>query len=694
MIQPPPTIGKRFGALAIAVLMALAPLGGVAPEAQAQSGYDVQAANYTSVGVPQLSAGLINSTTQIDLTLGKAKVINLDVPANRVAISNPNVVGIVVITPTQVQLVGKAVGVANLLVWSETTGESTLSIDISVNRDVATLAKQLKFIDPDLTVQPMAAEDTIILTGMVDSPEEAQIAYDLAAAFMATPVTTPSGTAAAAAPPATAVNPQSIRSTSSGSATFGPSSNKIINLIKIKGQESTRSGLIQAKLKEIDPNISLRIFPGFNGAERAVLTGRVKDTTVVAKAVNFTAMFYGEPGLKIIAGQGGNILQEGQQQQEAQTDTGNFAPDEVEAGLVGNFGSNLLYGSIVTDQTGNVVSLLEVEKGPVVRTKIMFLEVRKNRQFTSNNYAQILGRELNLVTPGGALAVATPTPAIIQALPNGVNAAQAAFGGQEFGALLSAVVNSGDARILAEPTITTLSGEPASFLAGGEFPIPVLGTNGQIIVTFKQFGIRLQMLPTITDRGTVHMQITPEVSNIDPTAGITLQGITVPGLATRRSQAVVELKDGDYFVLGGLYDDRQTDTYNKFPILGQIPILGSLFRSQDFQRQKTELVVVIHPEIKHDMDLSELEATAHQPADDIQVRAYTDEQVRDWVNAANETKTQSTVFGLRHPKRERELEYTTTQLNSGMKPKAFPRNLSPSMTPDPGRQTRLIIDEE
>ncbi|MCA9800262.1 MAG: hypothetical protein KC474_11995, partial [Cyanobacteria bacterium HKST-UBA04] len=466
--------------------------------------------------------------------------------------------------------------------------------------------------------------------------------------------------------------------------------------IKIKGQESTRSGLIQAKLKEIDPNIKLRIFPGFNGAERAVLTGRVKDTTVVAKAVNFTAMFYGEPGLKIIAGQGGNILNETQQEQAPETETGNFAPDEVKAGLVSNFGSNLLYGSIVTDQTGNVVSLLEVEKRPVVRTKIMFMEIRKDRQFTSNNYAQLITNDVNFLTHGGTFSQATPTPIGIFNAATGVATSQVGylFGGNEFGGLLSAIINDGDARILAEPTITTLSGEPASFLAGGEFPIPVLGTNGQIIVTFKQFGIRLQMLPTITDRGTVHMQITPEVSNIDPTAGITLQGITVPGLATRRTQAVVELKDGDYFVLGGLYDDRQTDTYNKVPVLGQIPILGSLFRSQDFQRSKTELIVVIHPEVVHDMDLSELEATAHQPADDIQVRTYTDEQTRDWVNAVNETKSQSTVFGLRHPQRERELNYTTTQMNSGIKPKPFPRNLSPSMTADPGKQTRLMIDEE
>lgn len=681
-------LGLRLGAASLALSLT------VSPSFLASTSHAQDVFNAKRGAIPQLRSSLTNASSQIELTLGKAKVVNLDMPANRVAISNPDVVGIVMISPTQVQLVGKTVGSANLLVWSNETGENTLSIDISVHRDVTVLSQKLKLVDPGLQVQPIAAEDTIILTGTVENPERAQLAYDMAKAFLS------SGNA-----PAPAATGQTIPSTSSGSGTFAPNAAKIINLIKIKGQESTKSELVQARLKDIDPNINLRVVPGFNNAERAILSGRVKDTSVVAKAVNLTALFYGEPGIKIIAGQGGNVNDEagvggatagGQQGGQS---TGNFAPDEVKAGLISNFAKNILYGSIITDKSGNVISMLDVEQRPIVRCKIMFLEVRKDRGFSSNNTNILQTGDVKAVTHGGALAPtgASSTPLGFFSAPVGTAFSQLGYfiGSSEFAGLLSAAATSGDARVLAEPTISTISGEPGSFLAGGEFPVPVLGTNGQIIVVFKQFGIRLQLQPTVTDRGTVHLQVTPEVSTLDPTAGITLSGITIPGLRTRRSQAVVEIKDGGYFALGGLYNDTETDTYTKTPFLGQLPILGSLFRSQNFQRQKTELIIVIHPEIQHDMDMSELEATADQSADEVGVRSYTQDQVNDWVKTTNGLKQQSTIFGLRHRKREKEMNYAANKVVTGLEPKPVPHTLSPSMNPNPRKRQRVeIMNEE
>jgi pilus assembly protein CpaC len=149
--------------------------------------------------------------------------------------------------------------------------------------------------------------------------------------------------------------------------------------------------------------------------------------------------------------------------------------------------------------------------------------------------------------------------------------------------------------------LLTMSGRPASFLAGGEFPFPTLqgGGNGigQITIQFKEFGIRLNFLPTITPRGTIHLVVTPEVSSLDYSNGLTVSGFTVPGLDTRRVQTEVELQNGQSFVIAGLLDNQVTEQLNKMPGISSIPVLGKLFQSKSYSRSKTELLVTVTPEL-------------------------------------------------------------------------------------------------
>lgn len=177
------------------------------------------------------------------------------------------------------------------------------------------------------------------------------------------------------------------------------------------------------------------------------------------------------------------------------------------------------------------------------------------------------------------------------------------IGSLNIDATLDMLERRGLSKTLAEPTLIALSGEKASFLAGGEFPIPVLqgnsstgGGNG-ITVEFKPFGVSLGFTPTVLSNGVISMIIEPEVSSIDPSASITINGLVVPGLQTRRASTTVELRDGEAFAIAGLLRRDFQTTVRQLPILGSIPILGSLFRSSAFQKGETELLIVVTPRL-------------------------------------------------------------------------------------------------
>ena len=168
------------------------------------------------------------------------------------------------------------------------------------------------------------------------------------------------------------------------------------------------------------------------------------------------------------------------------------------------------------------------------------------------------------------------------------------------GVLIRDLQTRGILQILAEPNLVATNGKEASFLAGGEFPIPVAqsGANaGAISVVFREYGIRLSFLPVVTPNGTIRLHVKPEVSSIDSSNAVTVQGITIPALTTRRMETDLELGQGQSFVIGGLIDDRVIQNLSQVPGLAHIPILGELFKSRSISKTKTELVVVVTPEM-------------------------------------------------------------------------------------------------
>jgi pilus assembly protein CpaC len=177
-------------------------------------------------------------------------------------------------------------------------------------------------------------------------------------------------------------------------------------------------------------------------------------------------------------------------------------------------------------------------------------------------------------------------------------------GSVEVGILLEALETKGMVRTLAEPNLTALSGQEAKFLAGGEYPIPVAQDNGRISVEFKKFGVSLSFTPTVLDNGLINLTIEPEVSEADYSRTISTGDIVIPSLVVRRTKTTVELRNGQSISIAGLLQSFNSRNADQLPWLGDVPVLGSLFRSTGFQKQETDLLVIITPRLAQPVDPS------------------------------------------------------------------------------------------
>jgi pilus assembly protein CpaC len=181
--------------------------------------------------------------------------------------------------------------------------------------------------------------------------------------------------------------------------------------------------------------------------------------------------------------------------------------------------------------------------------------------------------------------------------PFGTMVAQILGGGFSADVLVQALEEKGLGRRLAEPNLTALSGEKASFLAGGEIPIPVSDDRGRITLQFKEYGVRLNFTPTVLDNGTINLKLEPEVSQVDENTTIRTPNTEIPAFITRRASTTIEVRDGQSFAMAGLLQSIHTKNQDQLPWLGQLPVLGALFRSSSFQEEETDLVIIVTPHL-------------------------------------------------------------------------------------------------
>jgi pilus assembly protein CpaC len=265
----------------------------------------------------------------------------------------------------------------------------------------------------------------------------------------------------------------------------------------------------------------------------------------------------------------------------------------------------------------------KAEKQVLLRVRFAELNRNASRSFGINLISTGSGNTVGRITAGG-----TPAPSPSQ-VGGGTNAqANSNFTISDalnifafrpdlnIGAFVKALQAEGVLQILAEPNLVTTNGKEASFLVGGEFPVPILqgGSNaGAVTVQFREFGIRLSFNPQVTENGTIKLYVKPEVNTLDLANSVSIAGFSIPALATRKIETNIELGEGQSFVIGGLLDDRVTDSMSKLPGLSNIPLLGSLFKSRTENRSKSELIVLVTPEITTPITASDPRPTIEFP---------------------------------------------------------------------------------
>jgi pilus assembly protein CpaC len=293
---------------------------------------------------------------------------------------------------------------------------------------------------------------------------------------------------------------------------------------------------------------------------------------------------------------------------------------------------------VVRLHSQKVANLLHVRGNQQVQLEVKFAEVSRTglREMGVNWYHssgdRVAGMAGSTTPPGnffpngqipgqpGTSSVGNP-PLIYQPAFNGAfNLFFSGLANFPFSAIVSLLEQNALAKTLAEPTLVAMTGQEANFLAGGEFPVPISTALGSINVTYKKFGIILKFLPTVLSDGMVNLHMSTEVSEIDQSLAVVIGGFSVPGLSSRQSETTVRLHDGQSFAVAGLLSDKVRSTIGKLPGLGEIPVLGALFRSTQYRRDETELLVVVtvhlvRPVAKQDAPLLPGEDELNDPDD-------------------------------------------------------------------------------
>lgn len=246
-----------------------------------------------------------------------------------------------------------------------------------------------------------------------------------------------------------------------------------------------------------------------------------------------------------------------------------------------------------------VSNLMVVGGTQQVMLKVRFAEV--NRTISKNLSSSIALRDTGRLRSetGTYLSGANGlgTAIVPRENANSAIAFGGSIGGLEFEVLLEALEAKGMVRTLAEPNLTALSGQEAKFLAGGEYPVPVAQTNDTVTVEFKPFGVELNFTPVVVDQDIINLTIEAAVSSIDPANGISVSGFSIDAFKRRETSTTVEMRDGESFAIAGLLQDDFRDLNSQIPWVGDIPILGALFRSSEYQRAQTELVIIVTPHL-------------------------------------------------------------------------------------------------
>jgi pilus assembly protein CpaC len=294
----------------------------------------------------------------------------------------------------------------------------------------------------------------------------------------------------------------------------------------------------------------------------------------------------------------------GQDTQSLQSDIATALPGERIT--VSNMaGGILLSGTASTASVAARAQALAERYAPKAVSSSMIIvadqQVMVEVRMIEANRSQLsdMGFDLSASSKSGNFGLNTGTPNGLESglTPQGVISGTARIGDVSINASLAALEQKGLVRTLARPDLTAMSGEEASFLAGGEFPYPVPNGLGSVTVEFRQFGVKLNVTPIVQDNGEIRMKVAPEVSQLDPAHSVTISGFNLPALTISKASTTVELRDGQSFAIAGLFQRGYNTAVDQIPGLGNLPVLGALFKSTNWQKSETELVIIVTPHL-------------------------------------------------------------------------------------------------
>jgi Flp pilus assembly protein, secretin CpaC len=553
-----------------------------------------QSSEITASPIPPVVTGTVDleefkSTNVIDLKVSRSRTFKLRNKVVRTSISDPGVAEPVIVAENQMVLLGKAPGKATLVLWDD-AGNST-AIELRVTRDYSQLQATLREIDPRIIVKTysVGGSDRVILLGDVDHVESVVRAFAAANVFM-----------------------------DDRGMTIQVANNRLITArIGEVGSQGggTGGGASTGQLAQLNSVDRYTYFPNLNNnislAQGIVSDGgrvtsmiKVRKVPLIALHITFMEMNTGAARNLGIA-LGLNFTGAG------------FAFSLGGGGTGGNSGNNL--GYLISDPGSFALNSPTGGNGTFGGTPTS-RRTYTNQQVTFVNPTSTLfsSNAANL----GAAVFPTQIADITNQILYGIGAGGTAFQTAGLGNLFTAINNfqlnekyrfsispsvqgnigMNRARVLAEPTLVTISGERASFLAGGEIPIlQTVATAGQqqFSVTFEPFGLRINMIPVLMDNGSLNIEIAPEERLISNQFAFNFPGSSglIPGFTTRKTQTMVEMKPGQELFLSGLVTSANGRQLNKTPIYGEIPVLGALNRSKSFNKNESELVIAIRPEI-------------------------------------------------------------------------------------------------
>jgi pilus assembly protein CpaC len=450
----------------------------------------------TGYPVPVITEG---SHIEMTVPLFKSRVVSVVGSVSRISVANPDTADIVVISPSQLYVLGKDIGNTNVVLW-DNTNHLLGTINVTVQHDLEELKRKLAEVLPGEAIEVRSAKRAIVLSGRVSDTDKMDAAVRIADAYMEQVQT--------------AVNAQVFKqkqtsgALAQSSGVGGQTESAVINLLQVGGVQQV---MLEVKVSEMQRSEVRNLNAQFNSIHNG--------NTWTWGGVNGGATFppYVNPA-------------------------GNQVP--VFTTPIGSLTQLTRWGPPVASFLPNPMS---------IANQGLFAS------FLDNNFM--------------------------------------------FNLALDAALTQGLAKILAEPNLTTTTGQEAKFLSGGEFPIPITGALGSTGIEYKDYGVQLDFIPVVLSNGHINLKLSISVSELAQTSslGVSVTAASstfvIPSLTVRSASGTVELRDGQTIGLAGLLNDSLTQAITKFPGLGELPILGALFRSQSYQKGDTELVILVTPHL-------------------------------------------------------------------------------------------------